>query len=158
MAETFDLLGDPIPDNWGGRGRPPHIPTVRNRNRVILLLAMDWDDEKIAGAIGITKPTLKKHYFRELRFRDEARSRVEAGMLETLYGKVREGSVPAIKELRRMIDQADLKSGQAAFYGAQTKPKPAPRLGKKEQAVEDAKTAGADSDWGSDLLPQPQTH
>ena len=35
----FDLVGDPIPEGWGKRGRPAHIPTHENRNRISLLLA-----------------------------------------------------------------------------------------------------------------------
>lgn len=38
----FDLLGDPIPEGFGKRGRPEHIPTVENRNKVRLLLALGW--------------------------------------------------------------------------------------------------------------------
>jgi DNA invertase Pin-like site-specific DNA recombinase len=57
---AFDLLGDPIPPNWGKRGRPPHIPTQENRNKIILLLAQGWTNERIAGAIGITLNTLKR--------------------------------------------------------------------------------------------------
>ena len=69
----FDLLGDPIPEGWGKRGRPPHIPTMRNRNKIRVLLALGWSKRWIASAIGITKATLQKHYFVELRQRDEAR-------------------------------------------------------------------------------------
>ena len=31
VSEIFDLFGDPIPENWGKRGRPQHIPTLKNR-------------------------------------------------------------------------------------------------------------------------------
>ena len=47
MAEVFDLLGDPIPERWGKRGRPPHIPIERNRNKIRLLLALGWTNLRI---------------------------------------------------------------------------------------------------------------
>ena len=48
---AFDLLGDPIPEGFGARGRPPHIPTTRNRNRVRLLLALGWTKARIAQGL-----------------------------------------------------------------------------------------------------------
>jgi hypothetical protein len=76
MTENFNLLGDPIPENWGKRGRPPHIPTERNRNKVMMLLAFGWNTDRIAKALSITAPTLRKNYFRELKVRLEARDRM----------------------------------------------------------------------------------
>ena len=97
---------------------------------------------------------MRKHYFRELRFRDEARSRVEARRVEALYLKAREGSVSAIKELGRLIDLAELNDGAAAFANRVRPPAP-PReekLGKKAQLDHDAKTAHEETGWAS-VLP-----
>jgi hypothetical protein len=33
----FDLFGNPVPGNHGGRGRLAHVPTLQNRNRVSML-------------------------------------------------------------------------------------------------------------------------
>ena len=52
-----DLLGDPIPENWGKRGRPPHIPTERNRNKIRLLLALGWTKARITRALRIIGKT-----------------------------------------------------------------------------------------------------
>ncbi len=60
----FDLLGDPIPENRGRRGRPPHISTERNRYNIKLLLALWWTSTRIAQALRITRATLRKYYFR----------------------------------------------------------------------------------------------
>ncbi len=65
----YDLLGDPIPPHFGKRGRPPHVPTAENRQKMRLLLAFDLSNQRIARALGITGKTLSKHYFRELRQR-----------------------------------------------------------------------------------------
>ena len=78
----FDRLGDPIPEGFGKRGRPPHIPTARNRNRVRLLLALGWTKARIAQGLRITGKTLGKHYFRELRQRAEVRP--AGGAIESL--------------------------------------------------------------------------
>lgn len=104
FAPEFDLLGDPIPPNWGKRGRPPHVPTRENASKVMLLLAQGWTDVRIAGALGITVPTLRKHYFRQLKARDVARDRAEAIGLLTLWNMGREGNVAAMKEYFRRHD------------------------------------------------------
>jgi len=107
MAEVFDLFGDPVPANWGGRGRPEHIPTQQNRNRVSMLVALGWSNPRIAAALYVTLPTLRKHYFSELKFRAVARDRLEAGIAMKLWEGVQAGSVPAIKEFRSFMDRND---------------------------------------------------
>ena len=66
MARDFDLLGDPIPDGFGKRGRPPHVPNEEKRKLVMMLQALDWGQPEIADALSITEPTLKKHYFQQM--------------------------------------------------------------------------------------------
>jgi hypothetical protein len=48
MGCEYDLLGDPIPPNFGERGRPQHVPTMENRNKVRVLLAFGWTKIEIA--------------------------------------------------------------------------------------------------------------
>jgi hypothetical protein len=162
MAESFDLLGDPIPEGWGKRGRPQHIATQRNRNKVMLLLALGWNNERIAKALAITPPTLRRNYFRELKVRDDARDRLDAKVVDKLFTLVEAGNVSAIKEFRKLIERNDLMLGHQTFYGdgpakparEHKAPKPA-KLGKKEEAALLAETAGQDSDWGDDLVAGP---
>jgi hypothetical protein len=148
VEQDFDLLGDPIPEGFGKRGRPQHIPTQENRSKVIVLMAVGWPDQRIANALAITPPTLRKHYFRELRARDEARDRVAAGRLARLWAEGQKGNVGALKEFGRLFDQAEA-ARTAKEYGDES---PAERLGKKEAARKAAETAGEGSDWGADLL------
>ena len=75
MTGDFDLLGDPIPKNWGERGRPPHFQTEKKRNKIRYLLALGWTNTRIARALNITGAPRRKYYFRQLRQRDEARQR-----------------------------------------------------------------------------------
>lgn len=148
MAEIFDLLGDPVPDNFGGRGRPPHIPTQQNRNKVMLLLAMGWSDERIAKALAITQPTLRKHYFRELKVRDEARARVEGNLLAGLWDAAKAGNVAAAKEFRAAMDKADLLFADAGAKG-EPPPTKAPKLGKKEIAAIEAANPDTEDEMGA---------
>jgi hypothetical protein len=136
--KVFDLFGDAVPENWGQRGRPEHIPSQQNRNRVSLLVAMGWSNARIAAALMITQPTLRKHYFSELKFRDTARDRLDANVGLKLWEGVMTGSVSAIREFRAFVDRNDLMQ-----YGQTSRPRAAkpekalkpPKLGKKEEAL-----------------------
>ena len=74
----YDHFGDPIPPLFGKRGRPPHVLPAENRQKVRLLLAFDWSNQRIARALRITGKTLRKHYFREIRQRHHAWGRVKS--------------------------------------------------------------------------------
>tara|TARA_R110002110_G_scaffold115958_5_gene287236 strand:+ start:2500 stop:2967 length:468 start_codon:yes stop_codon:yes gene_type:complete len=143
----FDLLGDPIPANHGKRGRPPHIPTEQNRNKIRLLLAFDWTDTQLAKALRITKATLNKHYFAELRARDEAKPALQANHLQMVYQAAANGNVGAMKELGRQIERHDL----AHVLRSQPQKPKEEKLGKKAQARVDARTAHEDTGWAEDL-------
>jgi hypothetical protein len=53
MARNLDLFGDPVPPNHGRRGRPAHIATRENHNKVLLLLALGWTNQRIGAALAI---------------------------------------------------------------------------------------------------------
>jgi hypothetical protein len=136
--KVFDLFGDPVPANWGERGRPEHIPTQKNRNRVSMLVALGWSVARIAAALLVTQPTLRKHYFSELKYRDVARDRLEAGVAEKLWEGVQAGNISAIREFRAFVERNDLMN-----YGQTNRPAPEKptrqakqqKLGKKEEAL-----------------------
>ena len=67
-----------FPESWGKCEWPTHIPTEQNRNKIRLLLAFGWTNNYIVRAIRITGGPLKKHYFRELRQREEVRPALKA--------------------------------------------------------------------------------
>jgi predicted transcriptional regulator len=107
----FDLLGDAIPEGFDTdrrRGRPPHLVTEEKRRKVMVLAAFDRNEEQIAAALSITPPTLRKHYFRELRSRLEARQRLEGKLLAALLTEVDKGNVSAIDKLFKRLDKHDL--------------------------------------------------
>jgi hypothetical protein len=145
MTEILDLFGDPVPANWGQRGRPEHIASQKNRNRVSMLVALGWSNKRIADAIFVTLPTLRKHYFSELKFRDVARDRLNAELATQLWSLFMAGNVAAGKEFRALLEQNDLM-----VYGQTEPPKPKePKLGKKDQAARDARMPDAGSTLGS---------
>jgi hypothetical protein len=152
MDQIFDLFGDPIPANWGERGRPEHIPTQQNPNRVSMLVALGWSNKRIAAALFVTLPTLRKHYFSELKFRDVARDRLEAGVAMKLWEGVQAGNVSAIRAFRAFVDHNDLMLyGHAAHPAGSAKPATqpkVPKLGKKEAAAMAAKNPDRSSTLG----------
>ena len=154
MDLIFDLFGDAVPVGWGKRGRPQHIATNQNRNKVNMLLALGWNNERIAKTLGITPPTLRKNYFRELKYRDDVRDKLEARQAMLLWDQCEAGNVAALKEFRKFLERNDLMKASALYDDGpleKAKPEKAPKLGKKEQASADAKEAGQDTIWGNDL-------
>jgi len=143
----FDLLGDPIPDGIGKRGRPPHLVTAENRRKVMVLAAFDKNEAQIAAALGISGPTLKKHYFRELKSRLEARQRLEGKLLGALMKEVDAGNVSAIDKVFKRLDRHDLAIGVQPAAKARTAK--APKLGKKAQAEIDAQDVTGEGRWGA---------
>jgi hypothetical protein len=138
MREILDLFGEPVPDGWGGRGRPAHVASQQNRNRVSMLVALGWSNKRIAAALFVTLPTLRKHYFSELKFREVARDRLDATLATKLWDLFLAGNVAAGKEFRKLVERNDLMLyGQSA--PPDTRPAKAPKLGKKEQALVDAR-------------------
>lgn len=149
MDGNFDLLGDPIPENWGKRGRPPHNPTTENRNKVRMLLAFDRDDGYIAKALRITKTTLRKHYFAELKQRDEARPALEAAALAAAVEGAKAGSASHLKVLMRMLENHDLV--KLSEHEPQQRSPRSDKLGKKEAA-----TLAANAPDEADTTPMGQ--
>lgn len=140
MSEILDLLGDPVPEHFGKRGRPPHVPTDEKRRLVMQLLAFDWAPERISAALSITPPTLRKHYFAQLKMRAEAKARVEAKLLDALMREAETGNVGAIDKYLKRMDKAATVAVPASSAREE-------KLGKKEQAKRAAKQAPTSS-WG----------
>ncbi|APE43404.1 hypothetical protein BOO69_08230 [Sulfitobacter alexandrii] len=149
MERGFDLLGDPIPEGRGQPGATGHIATAKNVNKVRWLLLAGWKKPKIAQELGISIPTLNKHYFKNRSIKDavllaaaEARGRT----LLQLDQAAQAGSVPAMKELAKQARQVELDCLAKDLRTPKADPKP---LGKKEQRKQDARPDGT---W--DFLPQ----
>src|ERR1044072_9154116 len=116
MGERFALFGDPIPDNWGKRGRPQHVPTTENINKFTMLVASGWGNEHIATAMDITLPTLRRHYFSLIkRLRDTARARLDAAFQMHVWKEVQEGNVAAMRLWMVVQDRNDSMKAERAL-------------------------------------------
>lgn len=155
MADIFDLFGDPVPANWGGRGRPQHIATVEYRNKVKLLLAFGWSNGRIACALGITEPTLRKHYFSELKFRGEQRDRMDASLAMRLWKEVEGGSVSAMKEFRKLVEVNDRMEIERSM-GSQPAADKTQAAGKKD--LDRRRAIDADADLMAELDAEASQH
>jgi hypothetical protein len=133
----LDLLGDPIPANRGKRGRPAHVVTAQNRQKVELLLGVGEHEDTIAECLRITLPTLRKHYFFELEVKRVARVRLKAKTLEAISAQIGQGNVSAMALMDKIIERE--RFGPITREAKQPKPV---KLGKKELALIEARMAG----------------
>ncbi|MGW8190148.1 hypothetical protein [Sphingomonas hankookensis] len=136
MSEV-DLFGDPVLSREEARGRPEHQWTRENSNKVLIAFAMRRSVKEAASAIGVSVPTLRKHYFSEVAKRDAAGLRMEMTQLARLNKAAEDGNVAAEKELLKHLEKARLRELSNSVAST---PNAAPtrRKGKKEQALEAA--------------------
>lgn len=138
-----DLFGDPIIVRNAKRGRPEHERTERNANKVSLLFAMGYEVKDVAAALGITQPTLRKHYFSEVQQRDAMRLKLEAEQLSNLFDSAKDGNVGAMKKLLDRVDRGGLVALSKSVTKRKTpdEVKPKAPLGKKQERQLDAERA-----------------
>ena len=160
----FNLFGDPVFEPKDNRGRPRFEWTKENSNKVSMLLAMGWTNDRIASVIvdprtgkSISTPTLKRYFRSELKVRDVARDMLTARRLMLAMEKCEDGNVGAMRILGNLIEQNDAMNADMRFKGdgkpKSDEAKKAPKLGKKEAAAEKAVSSGGQSVWGGDLTP-----
>jgi hypothetical protein len=136
-----DLFGDPVVAREEGRGRPEHQWTRENSNKVLIAFAMRRSVKEAATAIGVSVPTLRKHYFSEVAKRDAAELRMEMTQLARLNTSAEGGNVAAEKELLKRLEKARLRALSQSVASQEPAPQrsqPPVRKGKKEQAIEAA--------------------
>ena len=116
MDWNFDVLGDSIAEGFGKRRRPEHIRTDENRIKIRMLLAFGRTNFAIARALRVTRPTLNKHYFYELRRRDEARPALKSAAMTMIHRQASDGNVAAQKELSRLSRRTKLRRSEKALW------------------------------------------
>jgi hypothetical protein len=150
MTENVDLFGDPVPDGRGRPGRPQHVATLENRNKVSMLLAFGWNSDRVANALKITAKTLRRHYSRELRVRDQARDRLDAAVAMRTWKEAEAGNMSAMRLFVHLVDRNDLR-----LLGGQRREEAKPlKLGKKEVAQLEALTSDVDTPIGRLMAKQ----
>jgi hypothetical protein len=149
MAREFDLFGEPIPENKGKPGANGHVATSENVNKVRMLVLSRWTSAQIAEELGITVPTLNKHYFKNSsikRARKTVLSEVKGRVLLQLDKEASAGNVSALKELFKILEREQLADLSADMTSPAKGKAPKPKLGKKQQRMIDA--AEPDDQWG----------
>lgn len=144
VAKLFDLLGDPIPDNKGNAGANGHVATAENVRKIRVLLVAGLPKARIAEQLGITSPTLNKHYFQSGKInhrhaREMALAEQRGKVLLRLDAAVDDGKVAAMKAMKSIIDEQEIndQAKRAAGREAPTRERPL-SVGKKTQLSEGA--------------------
>ncbi|MCA0922181.1 hypothetical protein [Pseudooceanicola nanhaiensis] len=153
MARDFDLLGDPIPANHGKPGANGHTPNAKSLNKVRMLHVAGVPKKEIAEELGISQPTLNKHYFQNGRLnlkdaRAAARKQARAKILLRLDEAADAGNVSAMKAIKAILDEEDMAELARQAVGddaPKRKEAPLPK-GKKEQLTAEAAAVIEDDD------------
>lgn len=106
-------------------GRPEFAPTDEDREKVRVLKAGGMSNEAIAEVIGISEPTLRKHFSLEL---DRATAKVRAELLMARYRSAMGGNVSAQNKMIEQVAAIDAQNKRAPDA-----PEKKPKLGKKEE-------------------------
>jgi hypothetical protein len=130
-----DLFGDPWTPPRDPRGRKRHRPTPQGREIVAQFIATGASEDDIALQLGLSVPTLRKYYFRELA---NGRSLARNEMLKVLYEKGKAGNTSAAKEWLRQTEKAELVG--IAYQPRERRSQP--KLGKKEERQQAAEQVG----------------
>ena len=131
-------------------GRPPHNPTERDRLQVRTLAAVGVTVADVAKVMGLSIPTLRKHYASELSAGSiEANAKVAQSLFKQATDPKKPSTVACIFWLKSRAGWRDRDTVPAS-------PEEEPHLGKKDQANVDARSAAAGTEW-ADLLPEGVT-
>lgn len=82
------------PDTEGKGGRPAHVPTDQMRALVTLMAGMGANDTDISLVIGISRPTLTKHYAEQLA---AAAAKMDFHVYSAMYKAIAKGKTDMIK-------------------------------------------------------------
>jgi len=152
VDQEFDLFGMPFEARGGKRGRPEHVASPENINKIKMLLSLGWNNERIANALGISQPTLRKNYFQVLKLeRAIARDQMVMAQMMKAWELISSGNVGAFKVFDRLVERNDAMVADRAFRGDEPAAAPSERLGKKELAQRAAEDAENNDTWGGDL-------
>lgn len=115
------------------RGRPPFKPTRQMRQKVERYTMCQMTQLQIAQALGISLPTLTKHFVDELQY---GASRQRGQVVDMLFRSADDGNVSAQRKLIQMADGETIKLDSSDEETSEKK------LGKKEQQALDAHDVG----------------
>jgi len=127
-------------------GRPEHERTEALAKRVMVRAAAQWKVSLIAEDVGVSEPTLRKHYAEEL---SKGWTMLQGYLLDLLMEQAAKGKTAAI----RMVNEGTLQTAGVRPKATKAKREEQPRevkaaaLGKKEsRALGAAQAISGDSD------------
>lgn len=123
-------------------GRPAYVPTSDQREKVEILIAGGQSEDDIARVIGMSRMSLRAHFAGELA---TGRAKKRAEILMAQYRTALAGNASAQEKF--------LKKGDLPVFPSQPEKPKAEKLGKKEQARQDANTPNLGTTLG-DLMAQ----
>lgn len=122
-------------------GRPAFRVTAAMRRDVELMKADGFSDDRIAAQLSCSRPTLLKHFAKELEFGADKVRRQQLRNLDRMSKR----NVAASKAL---LARSDTVAPPAPPTRPDDAPRPPP-LGKKETADLEAQTAEAGTSWAN---------
>lgn len=126
--------------------RPEFKPTAAQRRQVAVLAAAKMAEDQIAASVGISRPTLRKHFTEELA---SGKAQRNAAVIQAIYKQALAGNVSA---QRLWVKVAGLDSPALPGKSEGSSVPVTSKRGKKEIEQENAESVGGDgSDWGDDL-------
>lgn len=134
MDAIFDLFGNPVDAKSGKPGRPRKEATQEERNKVKLLLAVGWNNERIASVLQMSLPTFRRNFFHELKTRMVARDMLDARRLELAIVAAQGGNVGAMRQVDRLLEKFDQMEAERMYATKDNRPnsdQPREKLGKK---------------------------
>lgn len=150
-----DLFGKPVRPNKGQRGRPSLEITQEDRDIVEAALVRGYTNQRICEAVGISLPSLKRHFRASLKMRDQARDRMELALFTAMARAAIEDRRPAAAtKLLEMMRRDELLATETRL-AKETSKRPQPE-GKKEL---DARLAlDADAQLEADLEQEARSN
>lgn len=122
-------------------GRPSFAPTQKDREQVKMLAGMGVPDYDICKVVGVSEPTMRKHFFAEL---ETGHILANAQVAQTLF---------------KMATDKEKPNVTACIFWLKTRGRWAEaqsdETGKKQQRDNDAKTSHKGTEWAELLTPAP---
>ncbi|ANM12062.1 hypothetical protein [Rhizobium sp. N324] len=140
MADDLDLFGNPYHSAGRGQGRPEHVPTEENIINVMVLLASGMKNGEVAKIVGLSTPTLRKHYFHLLKQRDVMAARLKGRLRTAQIQQGLGGNAAALSGALKMLDAVTAEKVNRDMQSkAANKPVAKGYVSKKEQRLDNAR-------------------
>lgn len=134
MDQDFDIFGNPIEVADAKLGRPVHEVTEENIIFVMVLLAAGATNKEVADTLGVSIPTLRKHYLHLVKRRDLMLDRLRTKLRVTQIQQGLGGNASALNAALNMLERVRTEQADRRVKGREKTASPATaRLGKKEE-------------------------